>query len=184
MHAQLLKSWVTLWIVAHQVPLSMDSAARILEWVAMSSSRGSSRPRDWTHISCVSCIAGGSFTHWATWETAAAPIYISANSVCEFPLLHTFPRTYLSCAFLMATILIGVRWHLTVVLVCILLISDVEHIFMYLLVICISFLKKCLLSPFAHFQSDWVFAVELYEFYIYSEYYLLTRYIICKYFLP
>ena len=27
--------------------------ARILEWVAISSSRGSSRPRDWTHISCI-----------------------------------------------------------------------------------------------------------------------------------
>ena len=27
-----------------------------LEWVAMSSSRGSSQPRDWTHISYVSCI--------------------------------------------------------------------------------------------------------------------------------
>ena len=33
--------------------------ARILEWAAISSSRGSSRPRDWT---CVSCIAGGFFT--------------------------------------------------------------------------------------------------------------------------
>ena len=30
--------------------------ARILEWVAMSFSRGSSQPRDLTHISCVSCI--------------------------------------------------------------------------------------------------------------------------------
>ena len=30
--------------------------ARILEWVAISSSRGSSRPRDRTHISYVSCI--------------------------------------------------------------------------------------------------------------------------------
>ena len=30
--------------------------ARILEWVAISSSRGSSRPRDGTHISHVSCI--------------------------------------------------------------------------------------------------------------------------------
>ena len=29
--------------------------ARILEWVAMSSSRGSSRPRDRTQVSCVSC---------------------------------------------------------------------------------------------------------------------------------
>ena len=27
--------------------------ARILEWVAMPSSRGSSQPRDWTHVSCI-----------------------------------------------------------------------------------------------------------------------------------
>ena len=33
--------------------------ARILEWVAMPPSRGSSQPRDQTHISC---IAGGFFT--------------------------------------------------------------------------------------------------------------------------
>ena len=30
--------------------------ARILEWVAMPSCRGSSLPRDWTHVSYVSCI--------------------------------------------------------------------------------------------------------------------------------
>ena len=30
------------------------SQARILEWVAISFSRGSSRPGDWTHISCIS----------------------------------------------------------------------------------------------------------------------------------
>ena len=30
--------------------------ARMLEWIAMPSCRGSSRPRDWTHISYVSCI--------------------------------------------------------------------------------------------------------------------------------
>ena len=30
--------------------------ARILEWVAMTSSRGSSQPRDRTHVSCGSCI--------------------------------------------------------------------------------------------------------------------------------
>ena len=29
--------------------------ARILEWVAMPSSRGSSWPRDWTHVSYISC---------------------------------------------------------------------------------------------------------------------------------
>ena len=44
--------------------------ARILEWVALSFSftRGCSRSRDWTHVSCVSCIAGRFFTHWAMRE--------------------------------------------------------------------------------------------------------------------
>ena len=31
-------------------------AARILKWVSMSSSRGSSQPRDQTHVSYISCI--------------------------------------------------------------------------------------------------------------------------------
>ena len=39
--------------------------ARILEWVAMPSSRGSSHPRDQTQVSC---IAGGFFTVRATRE--------------------------------------------------------------------------------------------------------------------
>ena len=53
----------TLWTVVHQAPLPMGIAqARILEWVAMSSTRGSSRPRDQTHVSWGSCIAGGFFT--------------------------------------------------------------------------------------------------------------------------
>ena len=39
--------------------------ARILEWVAFPFSRGSSKPRDQTQVSC---IAGGFFTSWATRE--------------------------------------------------------------------------------------------------------------------
>ena len=35
--------------------------ARILEWVAISFSKGSSRPRDQTHGSCGSCTAGRFF---------------------------------------------------------------------------------------------------------------------------
>ena len=42
--------------------------ARILEWVAIPFSRGSSWPRDQTHVSCVSYSAGRFFTHWATGE--------------------------------------------------------------------------------------------------------------------
>ena len=39
--------------------------ARILEWVAISSSRGYFRPRDSTHVSC---IGRRVLYHWATWE--------------------------------------------------------------------------------------------------------------------
>ena len=39
------------------------SQARILEWVAIPFSRGSSLPRDWTQVSC---FAGRIFTIWAT----------------------------------------------------------------------------------------------------------------------
>ena len=37
-------------------------SCKILEWVAISFSRGTSQLRDWTHISCISCIAGEIFT--------------------------------------------------------------------------------------------------------------------------
>ena len=39
--------------------------ARIPEWVAMPSFRGSSQPRDRTQFSSVSCIASRFFIHWA-----------------------------------------------------------------------------------------------------------------------
>ena len=56
--------YATLWTVASQAPLSMGILqARILEWVAMSSSRGSFWPRNQTGVSC---IAGEFFTSWAT----------------------------------------------------------------------------------------------------------------------
>ena len=41
---------------------------RILKWVAISFSRGFPQPRDRTHISCVSYIAGGFSTHLAIRE--------------------------------------------------------------------------------------------------------------------
>ena len=60
---------------ARQAPLSMEILqARILEWVAMPSSRGSSQPRDQTQVPC---IAGGFFTIWATREA-------------QWPILPTF----------------------------------------------------------------------------------------------
>ena len=45
------------------------SQARILKGFAVSSSKGSFWPRDWTHVSCVSCIGRWILYHSATWET-------------------------------------------------------------------------------------------------------------------
>ena len=42
--------------------------ARVLEWVAMPSSRRSSQPRNRTCVSYISCTAGEFFTTSATWE--------------------------------------------------------------------------------------------------------------------
>ena len=59
--------------------------ARILEWVAISSSRGSSQPRDRTQVSCT---AGGYFTIWDTREAPRVIIHSSKPTECTAPRVN------------------------------------------------------------------------------------------------
>ena len=66
MHAKLLQLYLTL---CNPMNCGLPGSSvygilheRILEGVAISFSRGSSQLRDWTRVSCGSCIAGGFFT--------------------------------------------------------------------------------------------------------------------------
>ena len=62
-------------------PVHRILQARILEWVSMTNSRGSSQPRDWTWVSC---IAGGFVTNWATREAFVSQV----NSIYDSRLLR------------------------------------------------------------------------------------------------
>ena len=89
--------------------------ARILEWVAMSSSRGSSRPRDRTQVSH---IAGRVFIVWAIRE-AQGPSYAVVTSDAqpasegEGPALEDHPGTQPLSALLLGCLPCAIiRWRL------------------------------------------------------------------------
>ena len=54
--------------------------AGILEWLTIAYSKGSSQPRDWTHVSCISC-SRQILTTSATWEAESISLL---NIKCSY----------------------------------------------------------------------------------------------------
>ena len=74
-----------LWPQPARLLIHGISQARILEWVAISFSRGTLWPRDWT---CISCIGRRILYHWATWE---APKYYFSSILIGVPVFTLAP---------------------------------------------------------------------------------------------
>ena len=72
---------------------------RILKWVAISYCRGSSQPRDRTHVSCVSCIGRQIPYQCATWEAHIKGTYYQHHLSLLMLTLNTWLRQCFSCFF-------------------------------------------------------------------------------------
>ena len=98
--------------------------------------------------------SGPTTLRFAPFSTVAIPLYLPASKVCEYQFLHILNNIwcFLFIYFIVfiVAVPVGMKCYLIVVLTCIaLLVSDVEHLFMYLVVICIPSLETCLFTSFA-----------------------------------
>ena len=96
-----VRLFATPWTVAHQAPLSMGVLrARILEWVAMPSSRGSSQPSNWTQVSCIA----GRFLTIPNLYSMSLQLPFSCITVPGKTWRWLFPALYLLCSWFQVTL--------------------------------------------------------------------------------
>lgn len=107
------------------------------------------------------------------WETAklfpkvAVQFYIATCNVWGSAPISVHVCQHLLLPDFFILVILGMKWYLIVVLVCISLMpNDVEHLLMRLLSICVSSLDKCLFRSFAHLKNvSFIIEGVLYHFY-------------------
>ena len=91
------RSCLTLWNPMNCSPPDFSGhgipQARILEAVAVPSSRGSSRPRDWTPSLTSPALAGGFFTTNTSWETL---VHLKLTR-CHMSIISRFLKIPIKC---------------------------------------------------------------------------------------
>ena len=134
-----VQSRLTLWshgLYPTRLPCPWNTQSGILEWVAISSSRGSSQPRDQTHVSC---IAGRLPTEPHTWTTLkkwlqrpstfsvlfclvfnhlTEEFWVHINFSPSTPLPDPAPPQVFFCQELSATVLWWISYFDSKILVC------------------------------------------------------------------
>ena len=97
--------FLTPWTVPTRLLCPWEFSTKNTEVGAIFSSRGSSRPRNWTWVSCISCIAGEFFTT----EPPGKPImdYIIYDILC---LTSFTKREYFECHCIILSVFCSFLW--------------------------------------------------------------------------
>ena len=110
--------FVTPWITASQAPLSMGFSSKNTGMGCPSFSRASSRPRDWTQVSCVSC-SGEQFSTLSQQGSPQIYIYIYIyiyiqiciyTNICVYTYIHLYIIIY-TYTYIHLYVIATITWH-------------------------------------------------------------------------